>query len=280
LTSGLSLNPSISVDNVKINTLIPKEPLGRGFVPVMPKIFHHYTDAWYKGYRWQTGHPIRQKALDKFSYNRFLAYLIARLDGTVCTVSAYNIFSIFVEYSKRSQDNDFIKGIGTCKYEEKGLEKFKELINSILGLKGQKGMACLCSIGNSFRALHEFVIELTPAGKLYIYQSYQGQYSLEKCFKKQKALDPSELFDKLEILISEEKEPTPERVEAYRTLFHATDTFQKLDFFFIPLEYAIESIPLAPISQTFAQRMGNIWLRFIANIQGMLSNLATRIQRL
>ena len=77
-----------------------------------------------------------------------------------------------------------------------------------------------------------------------------------------------------------EEEPTPERVEAYQFLFHATDNFQKLYLSFTPLEYDIGSIPSAPVSLAFAQRIWNIWLRCVANIQDMLSNLATRIQRL
>jgi hypothetical protein len=232
------------------------EDYARSFFPLIKKIYH--ADTWYQGYKWQMGHPIREQVMRQICPNTFEAYMISYREKSICTVTARNVFSIFVENSVYAQDSKFLSSFTT--YEKETIENFKQEIERIRGFQGKKGGAFYCSIGASWMRAHEFVLDFAPDGKFYIYQSYLSQYSLDECLKDHKGQDEEEVIKKLELIASKTiTEHTEERDNAFFDLFHAKDPlFQQLDFFFVSAEYDRDAIPKAPNQLSTAERMESI----------------------
>ena len=240
-------NQEISPSTPNLKTVSSQSRLD-GFFPVMKKMIDYQTSNKWMSYYWQIEHPIRRRALEEKKNMRIDKTFDLCWGKNVCTITAYNIFSLFVENSLKADDDYFNKYMN-C-YEKKGLIDFERLIAKSKSFQGQKGIAFCCSVGKGWDdRKHDFVLELTPSRKFRIYQSYFKQYSLDQCFRDQDCYEIDQLVSKLDLIASETIfKKTPEREEAYKSLFHAKGDFTKLDFFFIPVEYEMNSIPEAPIT--------------------------------
>ena len=210
----------------------------KGFSSVMDRIIDYHTYTWSKQYRWERSHVLRQVAVRTYGKN-FLAQTIGRFYHyrQACTYTAFSVFSIFVE-----------RAYSTSFGQQTGVEFFLSTINKVKGLQKQRGLAFFCTIGSPERRCHYFVIERTPTGRFFIYQSYQHEYSLREYLKRQKAMNEEELLSKLRQVASPTIfEHTPERDKAYQDLFGATySTFKRLDFFFEWIEYKKDAVPKVP----------------------------------
>ncbi len=255
-----------AIKNPAANSIAEKrEPL-KGFFPILKDYLHHHTSNWYKEYKWQVGHPLRQKGIDLLGSSSINGYLRSKLNPTICTLNAYNVFSIFVEHSERKDDKNLVD---MWREEQEGVDKFKECVDKVQQSK-EKGLACFCSIGAPWSRIHEFVIEVAPGGYCYIYQSYINKFKLMNCLEQMVPLTVDELIKQLRRITSNDYQLYPEgskdAQDAYNKLFFVDIGPQhRLDFFFNPVEYSIDSIPIVPRTSSCAERIIDVWGKLMTN---------------
>lgn len=244
------------------NSMVEKSDPLKGFFPIMKDYIRNHTSSWFKDYKWQVGHPLRKMGVDKLG-GSIIGYIASKLSPSVCTLTAYNVFSIFVEHSERKSDRNFDEFM--LREKQEGIDQFKNLIDKVQESK-VKGMACFCAVGAPWAYDHEFVVEVAPGGDCYIYQSYIYKYTLKTCFNKMVPLTVDGLIEQLKCVTNYELHPpaSKESQAAFKKLFFADRPPARLDFFFTPVEYSIDSIPLVPRTSSFAERMVEVWRQFIA----------------
>lgn len=282
-SSSLSLNRDVPFGVEKNQSTNSTTDFAKGFFPLMSKLMEPNASFSWQAYKWQVGNQFRQDGLKRCGVSKnIFGFLLSRfLYRTVCTLTAANIFSVFAENTVRGRDEKFCKQY--LNYNQYGLATFKEKVNEILATKGEKGMACLCFIGAPWAPVHELVMEITPEGKICLYQSYVGKYSFEESMKTNQPREINEVLEKLEIIGSIESNAiTPVQMEAYNNLFHIEAGFRSLNFSFIPIEYDrndFSKVPRAVHSLTLSQRIVNFWKMIVERISAVFSRIPPPFNR-
>lgn len=260
-----------------------KKDLLKGFFPVMSDYLYQCTNNWLKEYKWQFGHPVRikgmrylevaaqQLGLQPIIPGRLGFYIQSKICPTICTITSHNVFSVFME-NLTEED----KSINMRSKQQKGVGNFKKFIDEILSQE-ERGLACLCVISTSSgkdieNDIHEFVIEIAPCGKCYIYQSITGIYTLKSRLKEMVPLTVDQLIKQLNCITSEDYDKhsrgSEEARKAFKELFffdidsHAAFfncSLQRVDFFYVPLIYSINSIPIVAQKNSLIKSIVNIW---------------------
>lgn len=234
----------------------------KGFSTVIEPLFRYHTSNLIQAHRWQKSHPLRQKALTYFAplQRRWKdIFLIPRVQTQVCTVTALNVFSLFVE--ARTNQNLYQSDAG------KGVEALRGKVEDIQKLNGEKGIAFLCKLMGQADGLigsfHDFVLEVNPKGEIYLYQSYVNKYDFYHALHMPQfgpwSLD--NLAKNLSLVASQEREWTEERNHAYENLFNVADEkLGQLELTFTSIEYDPQSIPVVPQKEKLRKRIAQLWL--------------------
>jgi hypothetical protein len=246
----------------------------QGFFPVIESLFRYHTSGWIRTYEWQHSHLIRKKFLEylPFPFNHFPAnfYFINRFKHTVCTLTALNIFSLFAEGNSTPNTTlDFDRDFNL--YKKKGVEAFKVELEKQHDV--ETGRAFLCQINHNHNlnsTFHEFIVEKTPSGKIYLYQSYVNEYTFYEGMKSSQLgpWDKAELIEKLSTIITTSKSKKETKKQAYKDLFNVSDdNLPSFKFFFIPITYNSNNIPTTPVSFSLTDRILTVVKKVLQEIK-------------
>lgn len=224
--------------------------------------FAHAIQSFVK---WHRNHPFYSHLWfeeDKVKRSIYLLGITrdsnSRVIWNTCHATALALFALMATPDKTHEAVDFFFASDRMRVQrgDQGIERLERLVRTPLLVQG---MAIFCDVRDHGYSRHSFLIERTPAGKLFIYQSYLNAYPMSGIGREIAWGEGLyRFFSDLRTISIPTGEWVGRKSHAYERLFGAKlikcaegwPVGVRVDF--VWSLYSLEQVPLQPFSPTYS----------------------------